>query len=92
MYFADLDPLTLKELQKVSVEIADIWYEVGLELDLPPYKLRTIKLDHPNENAKASLDMLLKWRDRNKGVSREVLNKAIAECRGNWLLGSMNNR
>ena len=81
MYFADLDPLTPKELRKVSVEIAYIWYEVGLELGLPPHKLDTIKLDHPNENAKASLDMLLKWRDGNRSVSREVLNKAILECR-----------
>ena len=81
MYFADLNQLTPKELRKISVEIADIWKEVGLELDLPPYKLDTIKLNHPNENEKASLDMLLKWREVNKNVSRKELNKAIKECR-----------
>ena len=73
--------MTPKELRKISVEIADIWKEVGLELGLPPYKLDTIKLNHPNENEKASLDMLLKWREVNKNVSREELNKAIKECR-----------
>ena len=87
MCFADLDPLPPKELRKVSVEIADIWKEVGLELDFPPHKLDTIKLNHPNENEKASLDMLLKWREENKNVSREVLNKAIAECRAKRGIG-----
>ena len=66
---------------KVSGEISDIWEEVGLELGLPPHKLATIKHDNSGENAKASLDMLLKWREGRKSVSREELNRAIEKCR-----------
>ena len=74
--------LTLVELRRISDEIADIWFEVGLELGLDQYKLNAIKLDHPNDNAKASLYMLLRWKDTNRQVSRSVLNQAIEKCRG----------
>ena len=37
------DFLAPNELWKISDEIADIWFEVGLELGLDPCKLNTIK-------------------------------------------------
>ena len=75
--------LTPVELRKISDQIADIWKEVGLELGLDPRKLNTIKLDHPNNNAKASLYMLLRWKDMNEKTSRNVLYQAIESCRAN---------
>lgn len=68
-------------MRKASGGITDIWEEVGLELGLLPHKLATIKLDNPGENAKASLDMLLKWRERNKNATQEELQRAIEVCR-----------
>ena len=82
LYFADLkSQVTDRQLRKISVEIGDIWYEVGLELGLPPHVLDTIRLDYPSENAKASLKMLQKWKEVNENASRKILNKAIKECR-----------
>ena len=82
LYFADLESqVTDQQLRKISVEIGDIWYQVGLELGLRSYVLNTIKLDNPSENAKASLKMLFKWKEVNENASREILNKAIKECR-----------
>ena len=81
VYVADIEsPPTPSEIRKTSNQIADIWKEVGLELGLSPQKLDTIELDHPNHNAKASLDMLFTWRKENINASRDILNQAIKEC------------
>ena len=69
------------ELQKKSNDIADIWKKVGLELGLSPEKLNFIELNHPNHNAKASLDMLQHWQKVNTNASQEMLTQAIKECR-----------
>ena len=73
--------MTPQELRKISVEIGDIWYEVGLELDILPHELDTISHNNPSRNEKASLDMLIKWRSANENISQGMLNKAIRKCR-----------
>ena len=81
-------PLTSDELRAISDEIADIWKDVGLELGLSPLKLDTIEqLRNLNHEVNPSLDMLLKWKEANKNVSRRKLNQAIEECRGNRGIG-----
>ena len=74
-------PLTPNEIWKISNQIADIWKEIGLELGLNPQTLDTIELDHPNHNAKASLDMLFTWRKENIIASRSILNQVIKKYR-----------
>ena len=83
-YIVDIESqLTPAELQRISNEIADIWKEVGMELGLKLHKLNSIELNHPNYNTKASLNMLLHWRDVNLNASRRVLKQAIKKCQTN---------
>ena len=87
--YIDLEvPLTSDELRAISDEIADIWKGVGLELGLSPLKLDTIEqLCNLNHEVNPSLDMLLKWKEANKNVSRRKLNQAIEECQDNGGIG-----
>ena len=83
-YIVDIESqVTPPELRRISNDIADIWKEVGLELGLKQQKLNSIELDHPNHNTKASLDMLLHWRNVNINASRRVLKQAIKKCQTN---------
>ena len=50
-------------------------------MGLSPGKLNSIELDHPNHNAKASLEMLQHWQEVNIDASQEMLTQAINECR-----------
>ena len=83
--YVDLEiPLTSDELRAFSDKITDIWRDVGLELGLSPLKLDTIEqLHNLNHEVNPSLDMLLKWKETSKNVSRRKLNQAIEECQGN---------
>ena len=63
---------------------------MGLELGLSPLKLDTIEqLHNLNHKVNPSLDMLLKWKEANKNVSRRKLRQAIKECQGNSSIGCL---
>ena len=67
-------------MSRFADEIADIWFHVGLELDLKKFKLRTIELNRPNNNERAALDMLMKWKQEKNNPPRRVLLQAIEKC------------
>ena len=84
IYIADIESKpTPAELRRISNDIADSWEQIGLELGLQQHRLDSIDLNYPNHNTKASLKMLLHWRDVKRDASRRVLKQAIKKCQTN---------
>ena len=74
-------PLNDRELWRYANKIADIWYQVGLELDLNPFELKVIEINYPNRNERAASEMLTKWKQAKNNPPRRVLQQAIKNCR-----------
>ena len=74
-------PLNDRELQGYAKKIADIWYQVGLELDLSPFVLKVIEINYPNRHERAASEMLIKWKQAKNNPPRRVLQQAIDNCR-----------
>ena len=82
IYVIDLDePPTDKELARMHAEIAYLWKNIGMCLDLKAYKLKAIEKDYPNSCEDACLEMLLTWKELNFNVSRRVLYQAITDSK-----------
>ena len=82
-----VDQLPLDELQRISVDIQNIWYKVGLELGLDQIKLNALKDDHPT---KACFHMLTKWKKASKKISKSELYQAIEKCQATKGIGLLN--
>ena len=73
-------PLEDRDLRKCAYEIVDIWFQVGLALDLDSCKLKAIEVDYPNRNEKAAIEMLIQWKQAKNNPPRRVLHEAVKDC------------
>ena len=91
-WYIVVDPKLLndRELLRYANDIADIWFQVGLELNLNSSDLKAIEIDYPNRNKKAALEMLMKWKQAKNNPSQRVLQQAIKNCQTQTTKGMYN--
>ena len=56
-----LFPMGLKDLLQCLRDVVPEWFELGVQLSVPPSKLKTIECDNSNDVAKCKRLMLQEW-------------------------------
>lgn len=74
-------PLKDYELQRNADKIVDIWKMLGVVLGLKLSTLNDIELRNPNNNERAALQMLTKWKKVKNNPPQKVLHQAIEDCK-----------
>ena len=80
-------PLEDRELWRCAYEIVDIWFQVGLELDLDSCKLKAIESNYLHRNEKAAIEMLIQWKQAKNNPPRRVLHQAVKHYRTQAIRG-----
>ena len=70
-FCADYGSLQLKDLVRCAVpRVSPKWDEVGLQLDIEPYVLETVKADHSDVETQCKA-MFQKWLHNGEGTGKQ---------------------
>ena len=73
--------LTLREVENELREVTG-WYQLGLQLEVAPFKLREIEKDHPQDSQRCKSEVLNWWLQNAQEVSWEKLAQALEAMGG----------
>ena len=77
-------PLTVKEIQNELREMtAAIWYQLGVQLEIPLAKLTTIESDHPRDAQRCLTEVINRWLRNTPECSWTKLARAV-EAMGDY--------
>ena len=61
MFSYYIDTLALRDLVNELCVMKDIWSELGVQLNVPEFELRSIQMHHNNNPSRCLQDMLSEW-------------------------------
>ena len=71
-------PLTVKEIQNELRELtAAKWYQLGLQLEIPPATLSTIEIDYPHDAQRCLPEVINRWLRNTPECSWAKLAQAV---------------
>ena len=77
-------PLTVKEIQNELREMtAAKWYQLGIQLEIPPVTLSTIESDHRYDTGRCLTEVINRWLRNAPECSWAKLAKAV-EAMGDY--------
>ena len=84
LYFpAASTPLTVKEIQNELSEMAAAnWYQLGMQLEIPPAELRTIECNNPHDAQRCMTEVLNRWLRNAPECSWAKLAQAVETMGG----------
>ena len=75
--------LTLKEIQNELKEMtAAKWYQLGVQLEMPPATLSTIESDHPRDAQRRMTEVIYWWLQNTPECSWAKLAEAVEAMGG----------
>ena len=76
-------PLTLKDIQNELKEMtAAKWYQLGVQLGIPPATLSTIQFDHPRDAQRCMTEVISWWLRNSPECSWAKLAEAVEAMGG----------
>ena len=82
-FLADPTPLSLREIRNELSEVAAAkWYQLGVQLGIPPATLSTIESDHPRDAGRCMIGVLSWWLHNAPECSWEKLTEAVEAMGG----------
>ena len=76
-------PLTLMEIQNELNEMAAAkWYQLGMQLEIPPATLSTIESDHPRDTERCMTEVISRWLRNAPECSWAKLAQAVEAMGG----------
>ena len=70
-------PLTLKGIQNELREMTAEWYQLGIQLEIPPATMNTIERDHPYDARRCMTEVISTWLRNSPECSWAKLAKAV---------------
>ena len=75
-------PLTVKDIQNELKEMTAEWYQLGVQLEIPPATLNTIESDHRHDARRCMTEVIIRWLQNAPQCSWAKLAKAVEEMGG----------
>ena len=75
-------PLTVKEIQNELKEMTAEWYQLGVQLEIPPATLNTLEHDHPLDARRCMTEVITRWLQNAPECSWAKLAKAVEAMGG----------
>ena len=75
-------PLTVKEIQNELREMTAEWYQLGVQLKIPPATLNTIERDHPHDAQRCMTEVMNRWLQNAPESSWAKLAQAVEAMGG----------
>ena len=75
--------LTLKEIQNELNEMAAAkWYQLGVQLGIPPATLSTTEINHPRDAQRCMTEVIIRWLQSTPECSWAKLAEAVEAMGG----------
>ena len=75
-------PLTVKDIQNELKEMTAEWYQLGVQLEIPPTTLNTLERDHPHDAQRCMTEVINRWLQNAPECSWAKLAKAVGAMGG----------
>ena len=75
-------PLTVKKIQNELREMTAEWYQLGVQLEIPPATLNTIERDHPRDAQRCMTEVITRWLRNATECSWAKLAQAVEAMGG----------
>ena len=75
-------PLTVKDIQNELKEMTAEWYQLGVQLEIPPATLNTLECDHPHDARRCMTEVITRWLQNAPECSWAKLAKAVGAMGG----------